>query len=208
MIRIMTDRPHLSDLYDAVPYVDYPYSFAHPRRLEASAAMFGMEPPPISACRVLELGCAGGGNLIPQAQDLPESTFAGVDLSAREIDAGRQTIGELRLQNIELAHADIMDIDADWGKFDYVLCHGVMSWVPPEVQEKIFAVCARNMAPNGVAFVSYNTYPGWHLSNVARDLMLYHASRFEDPGQQISQAKQLLKFAVEVSDGDGAGESG
>ena len=193
------DAQHANS-YDATPYPNMAYANSHPRRLETMATLFGMKPQPISACRVLELGCAGGGNLIPQALNLPESRFVGIDLSHRQIDEGRQLVRELALENVELHAADIMQIDAGWGEFDYIICHGIFSWVPPEVQEKILEVCKRNLAPHGVAYVSYNTFPGWHGAGLAADLMRFHAGQFDDPSQRIKEAKRILEFMVATTD--------
>ena len=85
----------------------------------------------IRRCRVLELGCASGGNLIPMAMDFPDSEFLGIDLSARQIEAGKVHLANLKPRNIELRAASIMDVDAGYGQFDYIICHGVFSWVPP-----------------------------------------------------------------------------
>jgi methyltransferase-like protein/SAM-dependent methyltransferase len=186
--------------YDEVPYASYPHPNTHPRHLEALAALFGMEPPPLPTCRVLELGCASGGNLIPMAEELPEARFLGIDLSARQITDGQAVIDELGLTNIRLQKADIDEIDGSWGPFDYIICFGVYSWVPPAVQDKILEACWRNLAPNGVAVVSYNTYPGWHFRAAVRDLMRYHAGQFQGARQQIAQAQAVLDFMVEACD--------
>jgi hypothetical protein len=39
------------------------------------AALHGLDAPPVTRCRVLELGCASGGNLIPMAGTLPDCRF-------------------------------------------------------------------------------------------------------------------------------------
>ncbi len=195
----LVDSPDATS-YAATPYPAMAYAASHPRRLEAMATLFGMKPQPISSCRVLELGCAGGGNLIPQALNLPESRFVGVDLSHGQIEKGRQLVRELALENVELHAADIMQIDADWGEFDYIICHGIFSWVPAEVQEKILDVCKRNLAPHGVAYVSYNTYPGWHGAGLAADLMRFHAGQFDEPSRRIGEAKRILEFMAANTD--------
>ncbi len=186
--------------YDVVPYPHYPHRHAHPRHLEAMAALLGLQSPPICSARVLELGCAAGSNLIPQAIDLPGSTFLGIDLSGRQIAEGQASISELGMDNIELRQANILDIDESWGEFDYILCHGVFSWVPPQVQDKILDVCKHNLTSAGVAIVSYNTYPGWHMKAIIRDLMCYHASQFTDPGEQMVQAVAILRFLADFGD--------
>ena len=100
------------------------------------------------------------------AQDLPETEFIGVDLSARQIADGQKLLAELHLENVELRHQSILDIDDAWGKFDFIICHGVYSWVPQTVQDKILEVGSRNLRPAGLCYVSYNTFPGWHLRAV------------------------------------------
>jgi methyltransferase-like protein len=198
----MTDFELVADRYNEVPYTDNPYQVTHPRRLETMATLFGMTPAPIGTSRVLELGCAGGGNLIPQAQDSPRAEFVGVDFSERQIADGEEIIGSLGLKNIRLMHRNIIEIDDSLGQFDYIICHGVYSWVPPEVQDKILAVCRRNLGPQGVAVISYNTYPGWHLKGMVREMMQYHASQFKDAKEQIYQAQALLEFMVETGNED------
>jgi methyltransferase-like protein/SAM-dependent methyltransferase len=158
-----------------------------------------MKPAPITRCRVLELGCAGGGNLVPMALALPGSDFVGVDLSARQIADGQRLVDELALANIALRHLNLLDVGADFGEFDYILCHGVYSWVPPPVQNRILEICARHLAPQGVAFISYNTYPGWHLSGMIRDMICFHARRFTRPEDRARQARALLQFLTETA---------
>src|SRR5947208_3557543 len=127
--------------YEEVPYDSKPLYPTHPDCLATVATLMGMKPAPVQRCRVLELGCASGGNLIPMAEALPDSAFVGVDLSERQIADGRAAVAELGLGNVELRHLSITDVPADWGPFDYVVCHGVYSWVPEHVRERILAVC-------------------------------------------------------------------
>jgi len=180
--------------YDAVPYASYPYPQTQPNRIGAVARLFGVEAAGSANCRVLELGCASGGNLIPLAVAFPHSTFVGVDLSQRQIDEGQAEIRELGLTNISLQRRNLLEIGPDLGQFDYILCHGVYSWVPAEVRKHILTICRQNLAPQGVAYVSYNTYPGWRMRGTVRDLMVYHARKFDNPRDQAGHARALLDF--------------
>ncbi len=184
----------LKTSYDEVPYESNPFPQTHPEHLATLAALFGMKPPPVASARVLELGCASGGNLIPHAVNYPDARFLGIDLSGRQVIQGQTTITALNLDNIELRHASITDVDEDYGQFDYIICHGVYSWVPDEVQQHILQVCCKNLSANGVAYVSYNTYPGWHMREMVRDMMRYHTGQLPDPGSQVTQARALLDF--------------
>jgi methyltransferase-like protein/cyclopropane fatty-acyl-phospholipid synthase-like methyltransferase len=185
--------------YDELPYDSKPRYATHPDCLATLATLLGMDPAPVPRCRVLELGCATGGNLIPMAATLPDSRFVGIDLSLRQIETGRAVIEDLGLKNIELQPLSILDVGEDFGRFDYILCHGVYSWVPPEVQDHILTVCKRNLAPQGVAYVSYNTYPGWHCRALVREMMGFHVRRFDDPYTRVQQARAFLDFLIRSS---------
>ena len=183
--------------YDELPYINRAFPQTHPDRLATLARLFGLQPPDVDTCRVLELGCASGDNLIPMALELPNARFVGVDLSARQIEQGRQRVRVLGLANVELRHGNVADVDAAWGKFDYIVSHGIYSWVPAPVREMILAICRDNLAANGVAYVSYNTLPGWHVRRMIRDMMIYHSAQFPGAIAKVQQARGLLDFLAQ-----------
>jgi methyltransferase-like protein/cyclopropane fatty-acyl-phospholipid synthase-like methyltransferase len=187
--------------YDEVPYPSLAIRRTHPSHLAALARLFGLSAKPPGCSRVLELGCAAGGNLLPMAIDFPGSQFLGIDASARQIADGQAVVDALGLENIELRHLDILAIPDDLEPFDYVLCHGVFSWVPRPVQDQILQISRRLLAPHGVVYISYNTYPGWYLRAVVRDMMRYHVRNFQDPHEKIGQARALLDFLVKSAGG-------
>src|SRR5262245_53896718 len=123
----------VSTTYDEVPYTSLAFQQTHRDRLATGARLMGLRTPPVQQRRVLELGCASGGNLLPIAVALPDSRFVGIDLSARQIDDGRRQVEALALKNIELKHMDVLDVGPGFGQFDYIICHGVYSWVPEQV---------------------------------------------------------------------------
>ena len=110
--------------YNSVSYPTYSYVETHPDRLAAMAILHGLSPAPVEACRVLEVGCNEGANLIPMAYSLPNSEFVGFDLADIPIERGQQRILELGLANIRLFAGDLMEIGAELGQFDYILAHG------------------------------------------------------------------------------------
>lgn len=180
--------------YDEMPYESHPYAQTHPSRLAVVATLFGLTPPPVETCRVLELGCAAGGNILSIAEEFPRSKWVGIDLSQRQIDDGLRLLQKVGLKNVELRQASILDVDESYGQFDYIIAHGVFSWVPTEVREKILEICAKRLSPLGIAYVSYNTYPGWHMRGMIRDMMQYHANRFTDARQRVGQSRALVDF--------------
>lgn len=193
--------PQKQTRYDAIPYPTSPFRQTRPERLSAIAKLFGLDTPPAEKCRVLELGCSMGGNLIVMAQDHPGSRFVGIDASSRQIAEGWKTIDLLGLRNIQLKQLDILEVGEDIGEFDYIISHGVYSWVPAPVQNKMLEICQRHLAPNGVAYFSYNTYPGWHIRGVVRDMMFYRGGQFADPQTSLAQAKSLVEFVAQSSRG-------
>jgi len=180
--------------YDELPYINRAFAQTHPDRLATLGRLFGLQPPNLERCRVLELGCASGDNLIPMALGLPNAHFVGIDLSGRQIEQGQRQIAALGLTNIELRQYDIAKVDASWGKFDYIISHGIYSWIPAPVRERLLAICRDNLSPNGIAYVSYNTLPGWHMRGMIRDMMIYHTAGFAGASAKVKQARGLLDF--------------
>lgn len=183
--------------YDEVPYETTPRYFTHPDCLATMATLAGMSPAAPDRCRLLELGCATGGNLLPMAEALPQSEFVGFDLSTRQIDMGRTVARAAGVNNVRLEPCGILDIDKTFGTFDYIVCHGVYSWVPAAVRDGILGVCQRHLAPQGVAMVSYNTYPGWHFRAPVREMMQFHVRRTKDLATRTREARGLLQFLAQ-----------
>jgi SAM-dependent methyltransferase len=180
--------------YDLIPYPFVSHHHAHPDRLAVVAALFGLASPPVATCRVLELGCAAGGNLLPMAYALPQAQLTGLDLSARQIEAGQRAAAVLGLRNVRLEQADVLAYQPEPGAFDYVIAHGLYAWTPPAVQAQILEICRRALTPNGVAFISYNVQPGWALSAALRQGMRFAARQASDPQARLRQALRFLEL--------------
>jgi methyltransferase-like protein len=193
-VELGTTQEEIAKSYDDFPYQSIAFAQSHPDCLATLGILFGMQPPPVDSCRVLELGCASGGNLIPMACQFPGSRFLGTDLSRNHVREGIALIEKLGLTNIRLEHRDILTLGDEFGGFDYIICHGVFSWVPEAVRDKILAICRAYLAANGIAYISYNTYPGWHMREMVRDMMLYHVRQFDGMQQKVAQARALLDF--------------
>jgi SAM-dependent methyltransferase len=183
-----------SSSYDDIPYESRAQAHSHPDRLATVGTLFGLEPPDPLDCRVLELGCAGGENLFSMAVGLPHSSFLGIDLSPRQIEEGQTVIEAIGLTNVELRSLSIMDLDESFGSFDYIVAHGVYSWVSRKTQERILGICAELLAPDGLAYVSYNTYPGWHQRGMVREMLRYHAAALPEVAEQLVAAHELLSL--------------
>lgn len=180
--------------YDDVPYRAGAHPHTHPRHLYMVAKLFGLDPPDFRNCKVLEIGCALGGNLFPQAQQYPGSYFTGIDISSRQIAEAENTRTALGFSNISFVRADISNLGDKLGTFDYIIAHGVLSWVPPEVQERVFEICNAHLSENGVGLISYNALPGWNMVRSIREMAMFHANGLQDPADKVAGSKKLLNF--------------
>ena len=189
--------------YDLTPYTSNSFPPSAPGQLAATAHLFGLETPAVSTARVLEIGCAAGGNMIPFAAAHPQAHVVGIDLSPVQIDEGRTRVRALGLDNFDLLVGDIARMDlAALGQFDFIIAHGVYSWVPGEVQEALLAAFRRLLAPDGVAYVSYNVYPGWKTKEVVRDAMLLASGGSATPEDKVREARTMADFLEEVAPAD------
>lgn len=190
--------PGAREDYNAVPYPRHAQTWTHPRRMAALAHLIGLEYADPLRCRVLELGCATGSNLIPIACSLPESECVGIDLAERQIEIGQRDIEAIGQQNVRLLNLDVRDLGPEFGQFDYIICHGIYSWVPAEVRTAILARIGALLTPHGIAYVSYNVNPGWHLQQPMRQGMLFHTRDL--PGG-LDQARAAIDFLAQWAAG-------
>lgn len=189
-----TTNAALAQRYDSVPYAALPLPVTHPDRMGAVATVLGMTPPPPAHARVLEVGCSDGGNLIPMALTLPAAKFVGCDLSGSAIATGRALAGALDLRNVELVQGDLAQLDPALGDFDYIIAHGVYSWVAAPVRDALFALAAGRLAPNGLLYVSYNALPGCRVRQAAFDVLHYHVDALPDAVQRMTEARRLARI--------------
>lgn len=153
-MRYVTDIPYLPGVIpELVPeWVDFAATvcgFESPRR--------GRQP-----YRWCELGCGQGLTAIILAATHPDSRFVGLDLMPDHIESARRTAGAARLDNIDLMALDFAEAaERDWEPFDYIVAHGVYSWVDEAVQADLRRFVERTLAPGGLVYVSYNAMPGW-----------------------------------------------
>ena len=147
-------------LYDRVPYPGYPYAQTDPDRLATLATLFGLEPPALETCRVLELGCGDAANLVSLAVSYPDASFLGVDAAQGAVARARALVAALGLTNVALEAGALERMQPSPGGFDYVIAHGVYSWVAPPVRDRLLALCRSALSAHGVAYVSYDALPG------------------------------------------------
>jgi SAM-dependent methyltransferase len=181
--------------YDEVRYSNYPYAQTHPDRLATVAILHGLAAPDPFRARVLEVGCGAGGNLLAMTAATPGISAVGVDLAASAIEEGQAVVDVVGLTNLELRQGDVRALThGELGEFDYIVAHGVYSWIPSDARDALLALIASHLSPNGIAYVSYNANPGGYFRRMLRDAGLWHARGIEDPLERAAKAQELYVF--------------
>jgi SAM-dependent methyltransferase len=182
-----------------------PQPQTHPRHLATEARLFGLRPAAVETARVLEIGCGDGGNLLPMAEGLRDATFVGLDLSPQQIASARETADAAEIDNVRLEVGNL----ADWtggglGEFDYVIAHDLYSGIPPRLRDALLETIRASLAPDGVAFVSFDVLPGSRLRALIRDALRAEVREISGPEDQIETARSVLdRLAAAPAWGDG-----
>jgi len=179
--------------YDELPYDSLPLPETQPDFLAAVARLHGFAAPEPSRSRILELGCAQGGNLIPLAWRWPGADCVGVELSRVQAEAGAAFVEALGLPNVRILHGDLAALPQGLGEFDTIIAHGVFSWVPPSVQHALLDVCRRHLSPHGIAYVSFNVAAGWEKLQPLRAVLTGRTAADLPAPARFQQALRVLE---------------
>lgn len=172
--------------YDELPYHSGPVPWATPEGLALTSLLHGGPRTPTANYRVLELGCGDGTHLIALAKGRPDAEFVGLDGSIQHIETARaRAIG---LDNLCFVHADLRDATAKTdGRFEYILAHGVLSWVPDDVRDAILGLHRTRLARGGLVYLNYNAKPGWNIRGMVREFLLAQT----EPTRMPADARSL-----------------
>lgn len=198
----------LRQSYEQVPYTLSPHELSNPARFSVVARLFSLHCARVTTARVLELGCAAGGNLVPLAYSHPHAEFVGVDLADSHISRAKADAKRLALSNVTFIQSDFRSLAASLGDFDYIIAHGIHSWISRDAQHQLLDFIARSLRPDGVAYVSYNTYPGWSQHQPLRALLHFHVKPESGPAEILKASHEAVKFvseAIPEQDGSFAG---
>jgi Predicted methyltransferase regulatory domain/Methyltransferase domain len=192
--------------YEAVPYEDRPVTETHLDQLYVAARRAGLAAARPEHARVLELGCAHAVNLVPMAFHLPEARFLGLDRSPGQIERATRRIAALGLSNLELRQADVLDVDLGDQRFDYIIAHGLFSWVPEPVRQRVLALCREHLTDTGVAYLSYNAMPAWGIRGAIRQALLQAVDLRHEPPEQLRCARAVLEQLAQIQPLHGTAE--
>ena len=184
--------------YEDIAYVGRPNSHSHPDRLAAIASLFGHVAADPSRARVLEVGCGDAANILPMAARYPDARFVACDFSALLMGHARTRATALGLANVDLVEGDLKEVAPSLGMFDYVIAHGFYSWVPADVRDAFIAMLGRQLAPGGLAFISYNVLPGCFVRRVGWDALKMTVPGQASPTERLATARNELRDLAEA----------
>jgi methyltransferase-like protein/2-polyprenyl-3-methyl-5-hydroxy-6-metoxy-1,4-benzoquinol methylase len=183
--------------YDSVPYEGKAFSQTSISRLAGIAQSAGLTPPPAKTAQVLEIGCGDGGNMLAMATAFPDAHFVGIDASFGQIARAQEVMIGGRVNNAELHCRGVEIPGDDLGCFDYIIAHGVFSWISASERTKLFEMIKSCLAPGGIAYVSYNCYPGWHTIDGLRNLLINHSAGAKTDESRIRSVRNLMRMLEE-----------
>lgn len=179
-----------------IPYIAGFYPNHAPAHLDLVCLLGGVEPAAdrdrFTWC---ELGCGQGLTANLLAASHPDAVFHGVDFHGEHIAAARAMAEVAGLFNVTFHQRDFGACadDPDLPMFDYVVAHGVYSWVGPEAKADIVRFLDRRLKPGGVALVSYNNVPGWARLAPLQALLMAHSRA--STGGSIARLRHGLDIA-------------
>ena len=193
---IAKDGIEWSVQYDAVCSL-----YTHPRQISALAIALGHTPPPIETARILELGCATGGNLTPIAASLPNSYCVGIDPFKEQIVNAQQRAEASQINNVKYLPIGVSDFEQLDGPFDFIIAHGLYSWISDEHRADTLTLCRHLLSPQGLAYLSYNTYPHWHIEQANRSLLRWRYRQLSEKSRQEGKSvtdEEMVKSSREL----------
>lgn len=182
---------------------DVAYTLGYYRELSPAFLQYVCEasgikgPPEGRRLRYCELGCGRGYGTALLAAANADMDFVGIDFNPTHIAEARAFAEKVGLSNLTFVEASFGDAvasrDPGLDDFDFVTLHGVFTWVSPETRRDIVAFLRTRLRPGGIAYVSYNTYPGWAAIAPLQHMIAEVAARSTgDSVARVTRARDML----------------
>ena len=178
--------------YDAVPYPTSVNALQTPDRIRAAGLLHGWRAPDPASASILEIGCGDGYNLMGIAAAAPGVRCLGFDLSVNAIARGRDLLERSGLTNVELEQGDIAAYPLEGERFDYIICHGVYTWVPEAVRQPLLNLVGARLAPGGVAYIGFDALPAAAPKAAINRFLIDRLAGITELGARVAEAVRLL----------------
>jgi len=187
-----------------VVYTSNFYRETTPAWLATTALLLGHRPPSLSApFRYADLGCGNGFTALTVAATSPQAEVWGFDFNPAHIETARNLADRAGLTNVHFAEASFAELAAlppsGLPELDFIVSHGVASWISPENRHHMLEVIRQRLRPGGLAYVSYNVTTGWGsmvpLRALMRMLTEYSPTRVDQAAIEALDMIDRLKTA-------------
>lgn len=181
-----------------IPYPTFVHRQAMPLWLSTLAQLQGsITPDTQQPFRYLELGCAMGIHLHLTAAAHPQGHFVGVDFNPEHLAVAKEGLAQTQINNLEFIESSFhLLLEQDLEPFDFIVTHGVWSWIAPEHQQAILTVVNQLLKPNGIFYCSYMSHPG-ATGLISIQKLMFEMSR-NLKGDSASKAMQGLNLARKI----------
>lgn len=171
-----------------VPYTSGFYRELTPSWLAFVALLGGQRPPDLSRpFRWAELGCGHGLTANCVAALHPNAEVWAFDFNPAHIEAARRLADAAGLTNVQFRETSFADLARgdDLPMFDFIVTHGVLSWVSAAARDDMRTIIDRHLLPGGLLYVSYNTPTGWDAMPPLQYLMRQMAKGMNRRSDQV-----------------------
>ncbi len=152
-----------------------------PAWLTYASVLGGVRPKDLGRpLRYLDLGCGFAHSTVINAAAFPHGEFHACDFNPAHIEAARRRAAGLGIGNVVFHEASFEALlEMDLPPFDFIVMHGIYSWVDANIRRVVRQLISRLLADGGLVYVSYNCQPGWSAEAPLRKLMLELAQAAE-----------------------------
>jgi SAM-dependent methyltransferase len=191
-----------SDYITDVPYIRYFARELAPAWLDLVATVSGLESPSrergFSWC---DLGCGHGLTAAILAATHSNGRFCGVDFNETHTQSARRFAAECEIENVDFHHTDFSTAtELLSGGFDYIVCHGVYSWVEKASQNALLQFVDRHLNPGGLFYVSYYAMPGRAADlPVQRLVRALGLTLSGDSAERCTSAIEVVQMLIELN---------
>jgi SAM-dependent methyltransferase len=176
--------------YEQLPFKSKADRTKHPDRIATIAYLYGLVSPPLERCRFLDFGCGTGSDCLALALELPGARVIGYDPVEGPMEQSRFVAGLVGVENLKLVAGELPPTEE---QFDYIVSHGVVSWVGADESRRIIRTIAELLAPEGLACISFNALPGWNYRSPIRELLRCYDRPAADANTRVKNAREILR---------------
>jgi len=175
--------------YDENPYPSFFHPSTNPARIGAVVKAMGLVPPPTANARILDVGCGDGLNAMTIGMAFPGASVEAFDLSTVQIARGLALCEGAGIRNVTLSACGLSDFPDHGSRYDYIIAHGLYSWISEPVAGDLLALIRERLAPGGIAILSHDTPPLGAMKASLIEFLRAYTDGITEPKQRLREAR-------------------